>query len=211
MKDAAHRQAEQMRCPTGVVGRFAGKMMEKANREAVAWTLGLLELKDRDHVLEIGFGTGTGVREACLRAGSGTVDGIDISLEMLKAATRANQPGIRRGAVRLIQGDACKLPYPANAFDKIYAVNVLYFWDNLESVFREIERSLKPSGTAALYAIQIDDLVKLEPAQTDVFRKYSSEEIVGHLKDAGFVRVRVESRKEKMRTGTCIIGTKKEL
>jgi ubiquinone/menaquinone biosynthesis C-methylase UbiE len=210
MKDAAYRQAEQMRCPTGIIGRFAGTMMEKANREAVAWTLGLLELKDNDHVLEIGFGTGMGVWEASHQVASGTVDGIDMSLEMLNAATRVNQAGIRAGAVRLIQGDACKLPYPASTFDKIYAINVLYFWDNPKGVFTEIERSLKPAGMVALYAIQTDDLVKLKPAQTDVFHKYSSDELASLLGDAGFVKVRIETKKERMRTGSCIIGAKKE-
>lgn len=209
MKDAAYRQAEQMRCPKGIIGRLAGNMMGKANREAVTLTLGLLELQDDDHVLEIGFGAGLGIWEACRQVTSGMVEGIDASAVMVKAATRKNEARVREGTVRLIHGDACKLPYPANTFNKIYAINVLYFWDNLKDVFVEMERALRPAGKVALYAIQTSDLVKLKPAQTDVFHKYTNEEVARYLREAGFGSIKTETREEKTRTGICITGVKR--
>jgi len=57
---------------------------------------------------------------------------------------------IEQGRVRLEVGDSSRLPFPANHFDKAYAVHTIYFWADPVAHLREIHRVLKPGGTLAI-------------------------------------------------------------
>ena len=88
-------------------------------------------------VLDVAVGTGLVAREAAqIVGGAGGVVGIDPSAGMMAAA---------RGLV-LVRGRAEALPFADRTFDFVSLGFALRHVDDLEAVFREFRRVLKPGG-----------------------------------------------------------------
>ncbi len=202
-----HALAQQFRQPAGFLGRLAGFFF-RINREGIDWTIEQLDIRPADHVLEIGFGPGHGIRLAARLAVHGRVAGVDFSEAMLKQALRRNAAAIEAGLVELQLGDATALPYPDDSFNKIFATNVVYFWEEPVATLREIRRVMKPGGRLALYVISKEDIVKFKVTQTGVYRLYTGEELAALLGQAGFRQARFVTKPEKHRTGICAIAEK---
>ncbi|HKV95285.1 MAG TPA: methyltransferase domain-containing protein [Candidatus Angelobacter sp.] len=100
-------------------------------------------------VLDIACGTGEpAISLAALRVIGGVI-GIDISPEPLKiAAERAAERGLTNAQFQ--QADAHKLPFPDESFHRITSrLGVMFFAEPLQAL-REMQRVLKPGGTATL-------------------------------------------------------------
>ena len=121
-------------------------------------------------MLEIGFGSGHGIESAAALASQGKVFGIDVSSTMLSQAAKRNAAAIAAGRVELKVGDASKLMHPDNRFDKVFATNVIYFWESVATL-REILRVMKPGGRLALYIVSKADMLKFKLTQTGVYRR----------------------------------------
>lgn len=202
-----HALAQQFRQPAGFLGRLAGFFF-RINREGIDWTIEQLDIRSADHVLEIGFGPGHGIRQAARLAVHGRVAGVDFSEAMLKQALRRNAAAIEAGLVELQLGDATALPYPDDSFDKVFGTNVVYFWKEPVATLREIRRVMKPGGRLALYVISKEDIAKFKVTQTGVYHLYSGEELAGLLTQAGFQQARFVTKPERHRTGICAIAEK---
>jgi len=68
------------------------------NRDANYWTVGLLDVKPTDHVLEIGFGPGLAIQKVAAIVSKGLVAGVDSSETMLKLAQKRNAASIAADA-----------------------------------------------------------------------------------------------------------------
>jgi ubiquinone/menaquinone biosynthesis C-methylase UbiE len=202
-----HSLAQQFRQPSGVVGRIAG-LLFRINREGINWTITLLEIQPTDHVLEIGFGPGYGIQQVAKLAAQGLVAGVDFSETMLEQASRRNATAIASGKVELRLGDAAVLPYPDNSFHKVFATNVVYFWNDPLANLQEIRRVMKPGGRLALYVILKEDIGNFKVTQTGLYRLYTGEELAGLLTQAGFHDARFVAKTERHRTGVCALGEK---
>ena len=68
----------QFRKPTGFLGWVAGWIMahRASNTTRNRWTVDLLNIKETDHVLEIGFGPGLSIASAARLARQGVVVGM---------------------------------------------------------------------------------------------------------------------------------------
>jgi len=56
--------SKQARKPTGIFGRFyMSRVFEKGNAELNALVYEALSIRENDHILEIGFGTGTLIKK----------------------------------------------------------------------------------------------------------------------------------------------------
>lgn len=107
-----------------------------------------LGLRPDDRVLEIGFGPGTAIRLAALRAAH--VSGIDVSGEMVQQALRRNRSAVRAGRVDLRVGTVSRLPYPDGSFTVVFEVNSLDHWDDQAQGLREMWRVLHGGGRLLL-------------------------------------------------------------
>ncbi len=68
--------------------------------------------------------------------------GIDISLNMLRAARKAHHaPNLA-----FIQGDATRLPLADGAFDSVFMLGGIHHVNDRAALFREVARILKPGG-----------------------------------------------------------------
>jgi 2-polyprenyl-3-methyl-5-hydroxy-6-metoxy-1,4-benzoquinol methylase len=103
----------------------------------------------RARMLDVGCGHGWYV--GALEAQGVAVTGIDLSPAQLRAA-RAHL----NGAARLASGSITDLPIRANAFDAVYAVNVLHHLETEASqaaALEQLSRATRPGGLVFLHEI----------------------------------------------------------
>ena len=129
----------QFRKPTGLLGWVAGWIMahRASNTTRNRWTVDLLNIKETDHVLEIGFGPGLSIASAARLARQGVVVGIDHSVLMLRTATHRNHAAIEAGRVELKVGELESLPTLGETFDKAFSVNVFQFVEDRREAYAD--------------------------------------------------------------------------
>lgn len=150
------RSKEQARQSYNRLSRWydvmAGQSEKKYRREG----LRLLDIKEGEKVLEIGFGTGHSAVAMAQKVGNeGKVYGIDISDGMLgMAMSRVSKAGFLE-KVELRRGDAAALPYEDGAMDAVYISFTLELFDTPEIpvVLKECMRVLGSGGRIAVVSM----------------------------------------------------------
>jgi cyclopropane fatty-acyl-phospholipid synthase-like methyltransferase len=180
--------ASQFKKPTGLVGIFTSNLMVKNNQKNYHRLIKDLNLQPRDKVLEIGYGPGLGIQMVAELCPTCTIQGIDFSPLMYKRASKYNKGYMDEGRVQLQYGDFLKVPVGKSAYDKIFCLNVVYFWNELKEPFEKVLSLLKEAGSFHIY--MADKITLMEKKAPDsVFNKYSIEQVVEALKAAGFTAV----------------------
>jgi ubiquinone/menaquinone biosynthesis C-methylase UbiE len=205
MKLVTELLANQFRRPSGLLGLYATRFMIKNNPDRIAWAVDMCEIRETDIVLEIGFGPGIGIAMAAALARRGKIFGLDFSKDMVRKAARRNKSLIAAGKAELKLGSLAPAPFPDNFFDRIFAVNVVYFWPRPEQELGEIARMLKPGGRVALFLSDRISMDTIPYMNTGVFRKYTAEEFLPVISRCPFSKVRYES-KVHMRMGKEFLG-----
>jgi SAM-dependent methyltransferase len=177
--------SRQFRKPGGWLGRVVSRLMIKGNRREYDKMLEELGVKPGDRVFEIGYGPGIGIDQIC-SAFDCHVSGIDFSELMFKQASERNKIHIQKNKAELFYGDFLDFEIPAGSYDKVFCLNVIYFWDNLHIPFTKIRNSLKEGGWFCFTMASKDDLDKIPFTSDSIFNKYSIETVVAELKHAGF-------------------------
>ncbi len=187
--------------PRGILGRLAGAVMarRRSNVERSLWTVSLLDLRPGDRVLEIGFGPGVALAEACRRVGHGVVVGIDHSQTMLRQAAGRNQRAIQEGRLRLVLGSVETLDPGEGPFDKIFAVNSIAFWPQPVATLQMLRERLRPGGTIA-----ITEQPRSRGADEAATRA-AGRRIARQLEAAGFDRPRAETLALAV-PASCVLG-----
>lgn len=88
----------------------------------------------RKHVLDLGCGTGHNTRE--LQRRGATVVGLDLS------------PSRPSSETPIVAADALRLPFAPSSFDVVLSSNMLEHTPSATTVLEELERVLRPGGTA---------------------------------------------------------------
>ena len=187
--------SSQFKKPTGLLGIFTSNLMSKGNMHNYDVLLGDLCIQPGNKVLEIGYGPGIGINLIAEKCNSCTVHGIDFSNLMYKRASERNRRYIDAGKVNLFFDDFLNLRIDTTDYDRIFCINVVYFWDDLQTPFEKIRSLLKKDGVFCLYMAHKDFLAKKNSAD-DIFNKYSIEQITDALKLAGFCEVNYYFDKE---------------
>ena len=84
--------------------------------------------------------------------------GIDFSVTSLDFATKvkiSRRENLNTGSMELIQADACFLPFKDESFDRITMLDIIEHLlpKQLESMFSEVARLLKPGGFAVIHTL----------------------------------------------------------
>lgn len=182
--------ANQRKHPTIFFGSKMAKIFDAENEKHNDFVISELDLKPTDRVLEIGFGSGWSIQKISKIVTDGYVAGIDHSRAMVKKATKLNKQAIRDEKVELQCGNADLLPYPSGSFDKIFAVYVMYFWDDPAKVLREIIRVLKSGGLFVVYLSTKETLSKCKFAKN--FHSYAEQELFTLFSGAGFKNIDIK-------------------
>jgi ubiquinone/menaquinone biosynthesis C-methylase UbiE len=109
-------------------------------------------IEKRDTILDVGCGGGLTVRKLAGMAPAGKVYGIDVSAESVVASRRTNKQWIAMGRVEIWHGAVSHLPFSADQFDVVTAVETHHFWPNLTADLQEVLRVLKPGGQLLIIA-----------------------------------------------------------
>jgi len=117
--------------------------------ERLQWTVGLLDVRPSEHLLEIGCGAGHGVALICARLTRGTITAIDRSAVMVDRARRRNAGCVAAGRARIERQELAAAAL-GRRFDKVFAVNVNAFWTTSEPSFAALKRLLETQGRAFL-------------------------------------------------------------
>lgn len=183
------QMAAQLRKPHGMMARKVGERMNAANRSLYEGAWNALELLDGMSVLEIGFGNGLFFRDLSRQANGLKVNGLDLSKEMVDQATARNADLIASGALSLEQGPSDRMPFVDASFDRIFCINVVYFWDDPAPHLCEVRRVLKSGGTFTAILRRRSSMEKL-PFAPFGFTMYEQADWEGVLRANGFTPAR---------------------
>jgi SAM-dependent methyltransferase len=176
----------QFKKPAGFLGKIVSILMIKGNRSAYETAIKDLTILSNDKILEIGYGSGIGIDLISKRFETCDIYGIDFSELMYMRATKRNKQFIKNNRVHLLFGDFVETEISASGFDKIFCINVVYFWDDLQKPFERVKSLLKDDGIFYFYMANKDDLTKVKFTKDDIFNKYSIEQVLEALKSVGF-------------------------
>lgn len=102
-----------------------------------------IPLDSSARVLDIGCGTGN-YTDLVQRVTGAAVCGVEPSAGMIVRAVQKNP------ALVLRQGDAAHIPFEAAAFSFVYMTDVIHHVPDLEAMFAEIGRVLRPDGKVCI-------------------------------------------------------------
>ena len=173
--------AKNLRKPEGITGWIVGTLL-KLNMPLYRDIPRLLELKNGLRILEIGYGSGYGIKLINKKYNL-QIDGIDYSETMYKKARRINKNSISTGKTNIRFGDFNKIDVGNETYDRVFLLNVIYFWDDLLTSIRKLIRILKTDGLLLIFMEGPERLMSSKSSNNDVFIKYPVE----------FVRQAIES------------------
>lgn len=111
-------------------------------------------------VLDLGCGTGHGAAALALRWPRARVIALDASAAMLaEAARREGVPDVER-----LLADAESIPMPDASVDLVFSNLMLPWCEDIDAVFAEVARILKPRGLFTFTTLGPDTLVELRAA-----------------------------------------------
>ena len=136
---------------------------------------------------EVGCGTGHWLAE--IRDRVRTAAGLDLSAEMLRRARTAAPPA------RVVRGRAESLPWVKESFDRLFCINALHHFADVDAFMSEAYRVLRPGG--AIMTVGLDPHTRLDrwwiydyfpsALSADLARYLPGESIRARLEAAGFV------------------------
>lgn len=148
-------------------------------------TLKLLDIKDTDRILEVGFGGGSLLSEIVKSKPRQTVYGADFSTAMVERCENNMRNFIAQGSVHLDCANVENLPYAANQFTKIATVNTIYFWDDFSAAIKELKRVLDDKGVLIIAFGNKESMAKSKMTHHG-FSLYTLGEIRKGLENEGF-------------------------
>jgi ubiquinone/menaquinone biosynthesis C-methylase UbiE len=189
--------------PNGVVGKMSTKLMNIINQRQYKAIFDNINLENNDIILDIGFGNGYFINKLLRKNIKINVYGIEISHDMLNNVSKKYNKFIKNNLLKLSLENIINTSFENNTFSKIYTINTIYFWNNLEKCFSEIKRILKPKGIFlnAIYTKEyLDKIIYTKYG----FNKYSIEDMVKLTEENGMkINKIVEIKRNKI---YCIIS-----
>ena len=141
----------QFRKPSRWVGRPFLWMMNKRHSKLTDWGLQHFQIGRDFTVLDVGCGGGRTIQKLATRT-DGKVYGADYAAGSVAASQANNAELARAGRVAVVRASVSALPFSADTFDLVTAVETQYFWPDLVNDMKEIRRVLKPGGRLVVIA-----------------------------------------------------------
>ncbi|WP_461257604.1 class I SAM-dependent methyltransferase, partial [Treponema sp. R80B11-R83G3] len=129
--------------PDGIAGNLSTKLMNIMNQRQYKAILDNINLEHNDIILDIGFGNGYLINKLFKKNIPIKIYGIEISNNMLNNVSKKYRQIIEKGLLKLYLENIVNTSFENETFSKIYTVNTIYFWNELEKCFSEIKRILK--------------------------------------------------------------------
>ena len=189
--------AQQLGRPEGEVGRAIGEMLNRANGGLTEACYDRLDLAPGLQLLEIGPGNGRLLPSLMGRAAGLGYVGLDIAPTMIAEAEAFNTGLVAAGQAEFRLGGAEAIPYPDAGFDRVFAINVFYFWPDPLRALAEMRRVLRPGGLSLIAAVTPEVAASTAFAREEYgFRARDGETVAALHREAGFATVALERFEE---------------
>ncbi len=176
--------------PRGFVGRICTIIMNVINQAMYKNVVALVNVNTDDNILDVGFGNGY-LLQRLYRKQKCHMYGIDISEDMVAAATARNACAAGDGNLYLQEGDCCDLTFEDNFFSAVASINTIYFWNDTVWGLSEIRRVLKPGATFYNVVYSKEWLDKLSYTKKG-FKKFEPEDLIALGNKAGFEDITIK-------------------
>lgn len=193
----------QCQKPTGWLGRFVVRNMNSRHSKVTDWGLSNVAIRPQDVILDVGCGGGRTINKLAAVATDGKVFGLDFSDASLAVARKLNARQIEQGRVEIHEGSVLNLPFQADTFDLVTAVETHFWWSDLPAGMREILRVLKPGGTLLIIAeiyrgaqAKMTRLVEKYAPRTGI-KVLSADEHRALFTDGGYSDVQINTEPHK--------------
>lgn len=173
-----------------------------------------LELGASGRVLDLGTGPAHIPIELARRNGNVEIEALDAATEMLVVARKNVAREGFSHRIRLVLGDAKRLPYPDRSFDAVLSNSIVHHLPDPAPFFAEIARVARPEAAillrdlrrpwdgSELERIVAERAADADPRQRALFRDslhaaFSVSEIEGMLRKAGLPDLRVYANSDR--------------
>jgi ubiquinone/menaquinone biosynthesis C-methylase UbiE len=120
--------------------------MNSRHSKVSDWGLSHISIKQADTILDVGCGGGKTLSKLAAISIQGKVYGLDYSDVCVVMSRKLNNTSIEKGRVEICEGSVSKLPFEADVFDLVTAVETHFWWPHLPLGMREVWRVLKPGA-----------------------------------------------------------------
>jgi cyclopropane fatty-acyl-phospholipid synthase-like methyltransferase len=131
---------------------FAGQTRAEATSRMYDQVADELQLETGDHALDLGCGVGGMLRYVARRTGA-RISGVTLGENEVEEANRLIGAEGLQELCQVVQGDCQAMQFDASTFDGVFAVYSLKYYPDLNRVFSEIQRVLKPGGKFVAYCL----------------------------------------------------------
>ncbi len=186
--------------PQGEDGRALLTRMNGGHHEELAiWGLSHLQFSGGEQMLDIGCGGGANILRLLERSKDGKAYGVDYAPLSVELSRETCALQIERGQAVVTQADVRKLPFEDNAFDIVTAFETVYFWPDMPSALKEVQRVMKP-GATFLVCNEANGSTPEMHEQAEAIgdmTMYTADELEGLLLKCGFTIASVHDTGEK--------------
>lgn len=188
--------AEQLRKPHGAYAKEIAEFMSKANRKMYNMIFQKIKLQPNDRILELGPADGSFVEHLFQIEPILHYTGVDFSEEMIQAANLKNQHRVNEQTVSFVHSTFDN--FTGNKkYDKIFSVNTVYFWDDVQALLLHLKKQLSPGGLLLL-AFRTGESMKQMPFTEFGFKFFEAKDLTKALTDAGFHTIHHVSASESI-------------
>lgn len=198
----AKMMARQLGNPSGLIGRFLGRMWNKRNSTLNDVAYDALSLTAADRVLEVGFGGGYLLGRMSRIVTTGQISGVDISAAMVSACQQRYA-----GLMDLRIGTAEQLPFPDAHFTTAVSVNSIFYWTDAAQAMSELARVLMKGGRLILCFTDERSLQQKDFAHHGL-KLFTGESARQLLEAAQFSAIRLAQHTDQHRRFWCVTASR---
>jgi ubiquinone/menaquinone biosynthesis C-methylase UbiE len=187
--------ARQLRKPEGKMGIQVAERMNQGNAAMNLHTLAVVNAQPQDQLLEIGMGNGFFVKNLLNLHPTIRYTGLDYSGDMVEAAKQLNESYIQEGRAAFLHGDILENQLPSAHFSKIFTINTIYFWQDVQNTLYKLKSLLLPAGELILAFRPEHNMKTLAVTQFN-FQFFTAERVQQQLSECGFINIETTFIKE---------------
>jgi len=195
---------QNLKRPKGIFGQILS-LKFKNNLQEYYELEKYLELSKGMKLFEIGYGPGYGIKHI-LENNDVSIDGIDFSRMMYRKAIQRTKKYSSR--IKLRYGDFNEFIYNGNSYDRVFLLNVIYFWNDIQKSIGKIISLIKEKGIVIIGMASPELLSSVGIKNNKVFHQYEINDIVNILMKYENIVVSVKEH-EKIKGCYYIIGKKR--